>query len=278
MCIIITLPQLVKIKKEITEEILKFSWESNQDGAGYSYIEKIEKQEPSLCIKKGFFKFKGFYKSFLEDRKNNTESKFLIHFRFSTFGENKTENCHPFWIDNKDAAMAHNGTIYSLNAEKNKGPSDSNLFAEFLRKLPTKWYYNDSYCRLITEYIKTINKIVILTKNNSFLIWNEKQGFQEEDIWYSSDYYKNKRYAETNNKNSENLCCMCKKEKSKAFIQIDKETNLRGFCNNCYSKINSEEYKGKCLICKKELSINDKSLCINHKETIENVYEKYGEI
>jgi predicted glutamine amidotransferase len=277
MCIIIDLPSLSKIKKEITEDVLKFSWESNKDGSGYSYVNLKEKK---IVIEKGFFKFKKFYGKFAEDREKNKDSVFIVHFRNNTYGENKTSNCHPFYLDGGNAALAHNGTIFNLTKDlyKNKGKSDSKMFVEFLNRLPSNWYYNKGYQKLIAEYLGISNKISIITLKNETLIWNKNKGFIEDDIWFSSDYYKNKRKEIITH--DIKRCCMCKTENYNFSTLI--EGTYRYFCTSCWKKKTDKEYWGKCISCKKTLPLTDqdKFFCdeCTNKELKENIntYDNYN--
>lgn len=197
MCIIIALPpKSILGEKEITKETLEFSWRSNKDGAGFSYIFLNKEKKPEINIIKGFFEFEDFYKAFQTKRNHHHHSSFLVHFRFSTCGDISFDNCHPFYLQSKTSCVAHNGHIaFFQNRKTDTGKSDSFLLAEFLKHLPEKWYKNTVYNTLVEKFIGAHNKVAILTADNQFHIFNKDKWFNEENIYYSSDYFKKERIS-----------------------------------------------------------------------------------
>lgn len=100
MCVIIHKPA----GKNISYQRLKKCWDSNPHGAGLMWVD-----DSVLKIKKGFLRFKDFYK-FYELVKNKN---LVIHFRYASEGIVNSENTHPFNTFDGKLGMCHNGTIKS---------------------------------------------------------------------------------------------------------------------------------------------------------------------
>ena len=113
-------------------ERIKTMWDGNRDGAGLMYVENGQ-----VRIEKGFMKYKDFTKVLdrLEKRLDLTATPVVMHFRITTHGGTKPENCHPFPITDNvgalkkltittDLGVAHNGII---PISPRKGISDTSL-------------------------------------------------------------------------------------------------------------------------------------------------------
>lgn len=248
MCIIIALPELSKIQKEIDYKLLEYSWSSNPDGAGFSYVEDVGTEQAKVVIKKGWFKLKHFMKQFDTDRQNNPDSKFMIHFRYATKGKVNASNCHPFYVVKNEISLSHNGTIYDVDSSDEH--SDSKKIAELMKTLYDDDIPLDSpvMSLLIEKFIGT-SKIVLLRRDNTFHFYNKQNGEQVDDIWYSNSYYKSKRivttqYHQNNIYNSYKKCgsegCM-----NSLFLPIEIEM---GYCIKCIGDTADE-----CWDCGKKL-------------------------
>jgi hypothetical protein len=80
--------------EDFTEEILKYCWEKNSDGAGYAYWLPTE----SLWqVHKGFMKWGDFIEKY-KSQNFKKEDTVFVHFRIGTSGYKDGGNCHPFPI------------------------------------------------------------------------------------------------------------------------------------------------------------------------------------
>lgn len=276
MCIIISLVPKEFIKEEIKKDTLINCWNSNLCGAGYSFVELNEDPKKNIVIiKKGYFKFKLFYKDFLFDRNKYPKSVFLVHMRNATVGIINKENTQPFYIDEyKKATLAHNGTIYKLKSNNNQ-LSDSSILSNFVSKLPLYWYINQGYRFLFEKYIGDNNRVAILTSMNKIHIFNKEKWIKEEDIIYSSDYYKNERKKETTNSMDLGTCEICKDKKANTLFRN------HVYCMKCFEKVDPKDVKWICKECGIELIDNEKDYCVTCQHNLEvkkqrelNIYEQ----
>ena len=116
MCIIAAKPAGVNMPED---KILENMWNRNDDGAGFMYA-----VNGKVYIEKGFMKYKDL-KTRLDQlgRKYNLRKlPMVMHFRITTHGGTKPENCHPFPISDSvgmlkklklttSIGVAHNGII-----------------------------------------------------------------------------------------------------------------------------------------------------------------------
>lgn len=176
MCIII-----LNKKNLLSKEHFKNSQKANNDGFGMAYIVNNELKTYKTIA----YSWKDNYKHYLKIR-NQTDKPILLHFRFATHGEKTLKNTHPFFIS--DVAMVHNGII-DIDGDANK--SDTVLFGELLEKLPNinELLLNDSFKKIIENYIGLFNKLAFLFKNGDYKIYNEAQGHWQNENWYSNYGY-----------------------------------------------------------------------------------------
>ena len=118
MCIIVAKDKKTKLPKE---EYLRNCFESNDDGAGFMYVDNGK-----VIIDKGYMKYDKFIKHYHElcKKYNNFKNKALVmHFRIGTAGENSKANTHPYPITRHrkplhktfvktDLGVVHNGIIH----------------------------------------------------------------------------------------------------------------------------------------------------------------------
>lgn len=164
--------------QHITRKRLRKGFQENPDGAGFMYVGRGR-----LRIKKGYFTFKGFYKSLRNTEKLYPKSNFVIHFRLSTSGKTDYTNCHPFFID-KQTGFVHNGIFKGLG---NKIISDTLEYNfKTLQKLPKDFIYSEKILAKIDKYCGWGNKLIFLNNKNDYYIVNECVGKWENNIWYST--------------------------------------------------------------------------------------------
>jgi len=162
----------------VTRKNLYKAWKHNPDGAGFAW-----NTEGKVYIRKGFFKFREFYRALRKAERENPASVFMVHLRLATSGKKVAEACHPFQI-NKELAMGHNGIFSGLGNEKY---SDTQEFAAFLRKLPRNFMHDKTAMKILSTYVKAeTSKIVLLDGNGSWKILGEEKGYWENGVWYSN--------------------------------------------------------------------------------------------
>ena len=181
MCIAINSPK----GTSPTKGSLETSFIYNSDGAGYCFA-----KDGKLIIKKGFFEFESFLKSYQNDNIQGVNK--LIHFRISTSGEINELNCHPFLITD-ELAMIHNGVIPHFG---NKIENDTLQFVKLiLRPIivanGVKSLLNPSIQKMLIESIGNSKLAFLDNEGNSYII-NEKLGHRYNSIWYSNETYKEK--------------------------------------------------------------------------------------
>lgn len=181
MCIAINAPK----GTSPTKGALETSFIYNSDGCGYCFA-----KDGKLIIKKGFFDFESFLKSYQKDNIQGVNK--LIHFRISTSGKINKLNCHPFLITD-ELAMIHNGVIPHFG---NKIENDTLQFVKLiLRPIivanGVKSLLNPSIQKMLIESIGNSKLAFLDNEGNSYII-NEKLGHRYNSIWYSNETYKEK--------------------------------------------------------------------------------------
>ena len=180
MCVCVWKP----FEKEVSKETMRLCWDGNPQGAGYMWAE-----DGRVQIRKGFFKFRRFWKAYRRDisRIERAKSGVAIHFRISTSGLLDRKNCHPHRVS-RDLAFIHNG-ILPLEVDQKSPVSDSVLFSDILRDLPAGWH-NVSNLKVLVEMDAGRNKLVFLSADGNPFIVNEALGSWEDGVWYSNTHWK----------------------------------------------------------------------------------------
>lgn len=178
MCIICVIPP----GKQVKREELKEAFRINDDGAGLMF-----NHDNKVCVVKGWFAFRKFWKAFKALRHEHPESTFVLHMRIGTSGAKNRDNCHPFQIG-ASIGFAHNGVMRLLG---DKERSDTREFAEdVLCKLPEQWWEQPAIIQAIEKCaITSFSKFVFLFASGGFIILNEKQGNWHDGCWYSNYSY-----------------------------------------------------------------------------------------
>lgn len=172
MCLIIYKPHNEAV---FTEDLMRNSVSRNSDSAGYMYVEEgrvkvahlVSDSEDELVK----FSMEGLQKKSV-----------IIHHRLATSGGVNYDNCHPFWVLNKDwgdsidLAMVHNGVLSFGTLPLQ---SDTNIFVtDYLRPLlkdNPSLLYNEAFSGLITNAIGS-SKLVFLDSDENVFIINEDKG------------------------------------------------------------------------------------------------------
>ena len=191
MCIIAPKPAGVAMPSRHT---IRTMWDGNRDGAGLMYLEGGK-----VTIEKGFMTYKSFAKKLdqLEKRLDLTRTPVVMHFRITTHGGTKPENCHPFPITDSigalkkltsrtDVGVAHNGIIHII---PRSGISDTmeyiaSQLAPLKRALP-RFYENKNAMLLVKNAIDS--KMAFLTKEGK--IYTVGDFVTDKGVLYSNRSY-----------------------------------------------------------------------------------------
>lgn len=191
MCIIAAKPAGVAMPSRDT---IRTMWDGNRDGAGLMYLEGGK-----VTIEKGFMTYKSFAKKLdqLEKRLDLTRTPVVMHFRITTHGGTKPENCHPFPITDSigalkkltsrtDIGVAHNGIIHII---PRSGISDTmeyiaSQLAPLKRALP-RFYENKNAMLLVKNAIDS--KMAFLTKEGK--IYTVGDFVTDKGVLYSNRSY-----------------------------------------------------------------------------------------
>lgn len=191
MCIIAAKPAGVAMPSRDT---IRTMWDGNRDGAGLMYLDGGK-----VTIEKGFMTYKSFAKKLdqLEKRLDLTRTPVVMHFRITTHGGTKPENCHPFPITDSigalkkltsrtDIGVAHNGIIHII---PRSGISDTmeyiaSQLAPLKRALP-RFYENKNAMLLVKNAIDS--KMAFLTKEGK--IYTVGDFVTDKGVLYSNRSY-----------------------------------------------------------------------------------------
>lgn len=191
MCIAIVKPTGVKLP---TKETLQTCWTNNPDGAGFCYNDGHK-----VVIHKGYMDFKSFYKALQRCNKlNNLDKKDVaIHFRISTSGGIKPENCHPFAVSShmknltktfikcKDAFI-HNGIIHGY------GSKDYSDTMQYVTDVIANIKDIEHSGRLINSLaVEHNSRFAVVTRNN-FMLGGD--WINDNGLYYSNSTYKPRVY------------------------------------------------------------------------------------
>lgn len=176
------------------KDMLRVAHENNPDGFGVMWVKNGRVQ-----TKHGLFSFDQVWES-LVDLEGIPWS---MHLRYVTRGKRVESQCHPFQITSKnqsgrDIWMMHNGTFMFLNERVKafgNSKSDTEVFANSLSEVlkskpnPDKVLFSEPVQANMRKKIESWNKMVFLTDEGRFEIFNQQEGlWLTEDMWASNDY------------------------------------------------------------------------------------------
>lgn len=188
MCVIAIKPSGVKMPDSA---LIRQMWERNPDGAGVMYA-----HAGIVHIDKGYMTQDAYSKHLknLAKKLDLTQTTVVMHFRITTHGGTKPENCHPFPLSGKIAdlqrlhttariGVAHNGII---PIQPRQGVSDTMEYIATqlapLYAMKHDFYRDSNALELIRNAIHS--KMVFLTGGGKFTLvgdFTERGG-----IWYSN--------------------------------------------------------------------------------------------
>lgn len=199
MCVIAAKPQNVPMP---TEDTLETMWYNNPDGAGFMYP-----KDGKVQIRKGYMTWDSFKKALDDTRKIVDLDKVpvVLHFRITTHGGTKPENCHPFPVTDSigllkkkklsaKLGVAHNGII---DITPRKGISDTMeyIISQLgpLQKAVPRFYKNEHLMEMISNAIDS--KMVFM--NGEGKIYTIGNFIEDGGIKYSNSTYKTWRYSKS---------------------------------------------------------------------------------
>jgi len=168
----------------LTEAYFKTAWKNNPHGGGLVY-----REGDRMVVRKTVRGWKKFYTIYAQARAANTETHFLVHFRWATHGKKNIENTHPFKVDD-GVYFGHNGVLSRYAEHGKDAKSDTRNFIDrVLSFMPQKFYANADYIQVLSDHIGLGNKLVFLDYENDYGIVNESAGHWRDGSWFSNSGY-----------------------------------------------------------------------------------------
>lgn len=205
MCIIAAKPAGVEMPNY---EYIRNMFSNNDDGAGIMYA-----ANGKVHIEKGFMKEVDFTKRLAElsEIYNLKDMSMVMHFRITTHGGTKPENCHPFPItDSKgmlkklrcrtDVGVAHNGIIDITPKDKTISDTMEYIASQMapLKRAVPNFYKNKDLLEMIYNAIDS--KMVIMNEKGDLIYigtFIEEDGVKYSNLSYAYSYknYRSFPYA-----------------------------------------------------------------------------------
>ena len=188
MCLIIKTDEPSKLSLNLLET----AYNNNSDGFGVMFCNKGKLHTQKIVPKT----FKDVEK--LWSKYKNLDVPMGLHFRFNTNGETVRAMSHPFQVlskakgDDRDMWVMHNGPqLPTPMIDDNK--SDTHQFVKFIIRpqlsANPKLLYNAEWQEMIEELIGTDKLLFLDGKTKEFVIYNEEQGKDIDNIgWLSNTY------------------------------------------------------------------------------------------
>lgn len=198
MCIIAAKPRGIDMP---SKETIRRMWYGNPDGAGIMYS-----NGKSVVIHKGFMKLSDF-EAELEKLSKTVDLKkagVVMHFRITTHGGTKPENCHPFPVSQKlsrlrqtrlstNIGVAHNGVISITPRDRTISDTMEYIASQLypLSKICPDFYANE-YAMLMIQNAITSRMAFLLPDGK---IYTTGDFIEDGGMIYSNDSYKRERWS-----------------------------------------------------------------------------------
>ena len=227
---------------KISIDDMKQAYSSNKDGFGLMYVKNNQVIVKKILPKK-FDDILNLYNL------HKTQTKEIaLHFRFKTQGLINHANCHPYKIFSKkengrDTFLMHNGALLPIPI-LNEKRSDTHQFIEYylrnILKENLELLNNKEFIEIINDFIGSDKLLILDSETSKFTIFNQDQGYFENNTWYSNSYFKTKKIKSTigfysNYKiDKKNVCDYCeqptKKDEFLCFeCQLDEDNYNMGY-------------------------------------------------
>ncbi len=250
----------VKGRRVPTKQELQNCFRTNNDGAGFSWLDRRGSQK--LFWEKGFMSFRSFWKAF--SKKNFKKSdQIMVHFRITSHGKTSRGNTHPFPISNDfhemqelsgttDKLLMHNGI---LDCGTTKEFSDTMEFVKIISKFDIK----EKDVRRLIGMARGNSKIAIM-QGSTVYYWGD--WIEENGVYFSNSSYEDKKkipfyysgYSNYNYHNyyerfawgedsekeremvfDDNICPEC-------FLEISGTSSYIRYCDGCMTKFVNENF------------------------------------
>jgi predicted glutamine amidotransferase len=172
-------------------ESIRNSWENNNDGAGFLYINSagaLTTFKESKSVKKFFAAYKA--------ARAESQHPILLHFRIGTHGNFADYNLHPFMV-NSEIGFIHNGIIQipEIDARYSDTWHFNSLVLQQLKNPAGLFKSGSKQAALINHFCGTRSKLVFLNRSGEFRIFNEAAGHWDKNgNWFSNGTYKKSDY------------------------------------------------------------------------------------
>tara|TARA_R100000963_G_C4631511_1_gene96504 strand:+ start:181 stop:1296 length:1116 start_codon:yes stop_codon:yes gene_type:complete len=188
MCLIIKTDS----PKQLSLGLLQTAYLNNSDGFGVMFHNKGKLHTQKIVPKS----FKDVEK--LWSKYKDLDVPMGLHFRFNTMGDTSRAMSHPFQVlskskgDDRDMWVMHNGPqLPTPMIEDNK--SDTHQFVKWVIRpqlsANPKLLYNAEWQEMIEELIGTDKLLFLDGKTKEFVIYNEDEGKEVDNIgWLSNTY------------------------------------------------------------------------------------------
>lgn len=193
MCVIAAKPKNVDMPDKTT---LSNMWYRNHDGAGLMWV-----QDGKVHIEKGFMTFDSFLDALdrIGKQVDLKRTSVVMHFRITTHGGTKPENCHPFPCESSVGALkklkftsklgiAHNGIISSVSPRKGISDTMEYILTQLspLYKAVPDFYRNKHLLEMISN--ATGSRLAFLNAKGE--IYTVGDFIEDGGIMYSNTSYK----------------------------------------------------------------------------------------
>ena len=228
-------------------DIIENMWYNNTDGAGLMWVE-----DGAVRISKGYMKYEDFEAELnrLGERLNLKETPIVMHFRITTHGGTKPENCHPFPITdqigllqklrcNTDVGIAHNGI---LSISPRKGISDTMEYIatqlSIIKKMNRKFLQHDYLMQLIAN-ATTGSRLCFLDKYGK--IYTTGNFIEDNGILYSNNNYKS-TYFYSDKKSDTKTKLLCHIDDVNMWVEDKDGKKADSFVTDFYVDFNNKVY------------------------------------
>lgn len=185
MCLIIT-GTARKVRSTLlnTTGLLDDIFTHNSDGVGAMYATAKHGLRVVKDLPENYIKCRNFIARLPHDERN-----LAIHFRMRTHGDVDLENCHPYEVI-PGLAMMHNGVLAHGNKADPTKSDTWHYIHNYLAPLFVEYpdLMTNLYFRTIVENDIGSNRFVFLDESGEMEIYNEEQGIEHDDLWFSNTY------------------------------------------------------------------------------------------
>jgi len=147
--------------------------------------------EGKLIVRKPFYKLKELKHAYATDHNQyGGISPFVIHFRYSTHGNDEVDNIHPHVLASGEVGLVHNGILTGFLPPAKSDLSDTAFFCRTVLMGRTReQLLSEDFANALAEMIGTGNKFILMDCFGNVTIPNQEQGLWVGDYWLSNNSY-----------------------------------------------------------------------------------------